>query len=101
MNCYINYFRYNVTIPIKILGVLEGEHSTEPGYQVSTATGLELDASSRLILGPTQPPTQRVQEALSSGETRPGCEADHSPPTSSELENTWIYISTAQYVFME
>jgi hypothetical protein len=29
-----------------------------------------------------------------------GCEADHSPPTSAEVKNTWVYISTPPYVFM-
>jgi hypothetical protein len=30
---------------------------------------------------------------------RPGLEADHSPPTSAEAKNTWIYTSTPPYVF--
>jgi hypothetical protein len=32
---------------------------------------------------------------------RPGREADHSPPTSAEVNKIWIYTSTAPYVFME
>jgi hypothetical protein len=28
-----------------------------------------------------------------------GREADHSPPTSAEVKNTWIYTSSAPYVF--
>jgi hypothetical protein len=32
---------------------------------------------------------------------RPGREADHSPPTNAEVKNTWIYISTSPYVFVE
>jgi hypothetical protein len=31
---------------------------------------------------------------------RPGSEADHSPPSSAEVKNTWIYTSTLPYVFM-
>jgi hypothetical protein len=31
---------------------------------------------------------------------RPGREADHSPPSSAEIENAWSYTSTPQYVFM-
>jgi len=27
-------------------------------------------------------------------------EADHSPPSSAEVENAWSYTSTPQYVFM-
>jgi hypothetical protein len=36
-----------------------------------------------------------------SGVKRPGCEADHSPPSSAEVKNAWSYTSTPQYVFME
>jgi hypothetical protein len=31
---------------------------------------------------------------------RPGCEADHSPPTSAEVKKMWIYTSTPPYAFM-
>jgi hypothetical protein len=34
------------------------------------------------------------------GVKRQGPEADHSPPTSAEVKNMWIYISTPLYVFM-
>jgi hypothetical protein len=34
------------------------------------------------------------------GVWRPRREADHSPPTSAEVENTWIYTFTPQYVFI-
>jgi hypothetical protein len=34
------------------------------------------------------------------GVKRPGRESDHSPPTSAEVKNTWIYTSTPPYVFM-
>jgi hypothetical protein len=30
----------------------------------------------------------------------PGREADHSPPTSSEVKKMWIYTSTTPYAFM-
>jgi hypothetical protein len=43
--------------------------------------------ASRTALGPTQPPIQRVPGALSLGVKRPGCEADHSPPSSAEVKN--------------
>jgi hypothetical protein len=43
--------------------------------------------ASRPALGPTQPPVQWVPEALSPGVKRPGCEADHSPPSSAEVKN--------------
>jgi hypothetical protein len=50
--------------------------------------------ASRTTLGPTQPPTQWVPGTLSLGVKRPGREADHSPPTSSEVKNAWSYTST-------
>jgi hypothetical protein len=30
----------------------------------------------------------------------PGCEADHSPPSSTDVKNAWIYTYTPQYAFM-
>jgi hypothetical protein len=54
-----------------------------------------------MALGPTQPPIQLVWWAVSSGVKRPGCEADHSPPSSAEVKNAWSYLPTPQYVFME
>jgi hypothetical protein len=42
--------------------------------------------ASRLVLGPTQPPIQWVQLSLSLVVKRPGRDADHSPPTSAEVE---------------
>jgi hypothetical protein len=38
--------------------------------------------------------------ALSQGVKRPGHEADHSPPTSAEGKELWIYTLTPLYVFM-
>jgi hypothetical protein len=42
-----------------------------------------------------KPPIQLVPGALS-----PRREADHSPPTSADVKNTWIYTSTPPYAFM-
>jgi hypothetical protein len=50
--------------------------------------------ASRPVLGPTQPPIQRVPVALSLGVKRPVCEADHLPPSSAEIKNAWSYTST-------
>jgi hypothetical protein len=55
--------------------------------------------ASRTALGPIQTPIQWVPGALSLGEKRLGCEADHSPPSSAEVKNAWSYTST-QYAFM-
>jgi hypothetical protein len=35
-----------------------------------------------------------------SGVKRPELEIDHSPPTSAEVKNTWIYTFIPPYVFM-
>jgi hypothetical protein len=43
---------------------------------------------------PTQPPIQRVLGALSLAVKRPGCEADHSPPSTAKVKNAWSYTST-------
>jgi hypothetical protein len=53
-----------------------------------------------VLLGPTLPPIQWVPGDLSPGVNRPGREADHSPPTSAEVKNKWIYTSTPPYAFM-
>jgi hypothetical protein len=49
---------------------------------------------SRPVLVPTQPPIQWVPGAISPGIKRPGREADHSPLTSAEVKEIWIYTST-------
>jgi hypothetical protein len=46
------------------------------------------------------PPFQWGLGDLSPGVKRPGNEADHSPPSSAEVKNAWIYTSNAPYVFM-
>jgi hypothetical protein len=59
-----------------------------------------LSTLSRSILWPTQPPIQCVPEALSPGVKQPRREADHSPSSSAEVKNTWIYTHTPPHVFM-
>jgi hypothetical protein len=53
-----------------------------------------------VALGPTQPPSQWLQGALSLELKRPGREADQSPPSSAEEKNARIYTSTPQYTLM-
>jgi hypothetical protein len=54
----------------------------------------------RLAMGPTQPPTQWLNCALSSEEKRPELEDDHSPPRNAEVKKMWTYTSTPSYFFM-
>jgi len=42
---------------------------------------------------PTQPPIHWIAGALFLGVKRPGREADHSPPSSDEVNNAWSYSS--------
>jgi hypothetical protein len=63
------------------------------GYFLFTTT-------SRLALRPTQPPIQWIPGALSPGEKRPGCEADHSPSSTVKVRKAWSYNSTPPYPFM-
>jgi hypothetical protein len=57
--------------------------------------------ASRTALGSVQPPNQWAPGALSPGVKRPGCEAAHSPPSSSvEVKDVWSYPSTHPYVFI-
>jgi hypothetical protein len=56
--------------------------------------GIFLITMSRWALGPTHPPIQWIPGALSLGVKWPGCEADHSPPSSSKVKNVWSYTST-------
>jgi hypothetical protein len=56
--------------------------------------------SSRPAPGPTQPPIQWVPGTPLAGVKRAGREADHPPPTSAEVNKTWVYTSTPPYVFV-
>jgi hypothetical protein len=50
--------------------------------------------TSRMALGPTQPPIQWVPGVLSLGVMQLGHEANHSPPSSAKVKNVWSYTST-------
>jgi hypothetical protein len=83
------------------------DSESEPSISVSIVPGYGLDdqvirgsipgrgerifplaSVSRPALGPTQPPVQWVPGALSRGvKARPGRDADHSPPSTAEVEN--------------
>jgi hypothetical protein len=55
---------------------------------------------SRLALRPTKPPIQWVTGTLPLRVKQLESEADHSPPTSAEVKETWIYTSIPSHVFM-
>jgi hypothetical protein len=84
-----------VVIIIVNMFVVNNEDSS-----IGTATDYELDdrssilgsirlfcTPSRPILGPTQPPNQWVSGALSAWVKRKWREANHSPPSSTEVKN--------------
>jgi hypothetical protein len=50
--------------------------------------------ASRMALVHTHSRIQWVTGTLSVGVKRPGREADHSPPSSTEVKNAWSYTST-------
>jgi len=52
-----------------------------------------LSTTSRPAPGPTQPPLQWVQGALTPWIKQPGYEADHLPPSSAKVKNVWSYTS--------
>jgi hypothetical protein len=77
----------------------------EPGYLSGIALGYGLDdqgfesrqrpgiflftTASRPALVSTQSPIQWVPEGSFSGVKRPGCEAEHSPPSRADVKNAW------------
>jgi hypothetical protein len=64
------------------------------GFDFRPGLGIFLfTTASRTALGPTQPPIQWVPGDLSLGAKRPGREADHSPPYSTEFkEGVELYL---------
>jgi hypothetical protein len=55
---------------------------------------------SRLALGPTQPHIKYIPGALFLVVKRLGREAEHSPPSSAEVNNAWSYTSTPHYALI-
>jgi hypothetical protein len=84
-------------IIINIIIIIEGQDSSvgiETGYGLDDRGSIPgrgevilSSTASRPALGPTQPPIQWVTEALPLGVKRLGREADHSPPSSTEVKN--------------
>jgi hypothetical protein len=60
-----------------------------------------LFSTSRLALGPTQPPVQWVWGAASrGGKSGRGVKLTTQRPTSAEVKNVWLYASTPPNTFM-
>ena len=59
------------------------------GPGIESRCGRDIPHLSRPVLGPTQPPVQWVP-----GLSRPGRDADPSPPSSAVVVKRWSYTST-------
>jgi hypothetical protein len=81
------------------VGVATGYGTGRSGFYSRHGKIFRFSATSRQVLGSTQPPIQWVPGAPSPGVKRPGREADHSPPTSAEAKNGGA-IPPLPYVFM-
>jgi hypothetical protein len=72
------------------VGIAQGYGLDDRGSRVRFPAGTGnfslTTAVSRTALGLTQPPIQRVPGDLSLGAKRPGREADHLPPSSTEVK---------------
>jgi hypothetical protein len=77
-------YRHVYRILIEYLDILRATGWTIGVLGFDSRRGLRIFLFSSL--GPTQPPIQCVQGALSLGVKRPGREADHSPPSSAEIK---------------
>jgi hypothetical protein len=59
-----------------------------------------LSTASRPALEHPEPPIQSVSQTISQWVKWPGCEADHTPPSSAKVKNTWSYIPISPSFFM-
>jgi hypothetical protein len=82
--CYRDSFTFYPTYKLSSTFYLCRDKSVRIG------TGYQLDSrgtASRQTMRLTQPPIQLVTGTLSPGVKRPGSEANHSPPSSTEVKN--------------
>jgi hypothetical protein len=98
LNSKVRYRVYNSPLLVPILSQMNPIHT---GYRLDDlCSGVRVwrmlqiflfSTAFRPALGPTQPPIQWVLGALSLGEKRLRREADHSPPSRTDVDNTWSY----------
>jgi hypothetical protein len=78
---------HNVIGPLFFIETVNAQNDKGLGFDSWRGLGIFLSTTtSRMALGPTQPPIQWVPEALSLGVKQLGHEADHSPPSSAEVK---------------
>jgi hypothetical protein len=86
-----------------LVGIVAGYELDGRGVGVRVPVGARFFSSPRrsdMFWGPPSLLSNGYWGLLSRGIKRPGHDADHSPPTSVEVKNTWIYTSTVPHVFM-
>jgi hypothetical protein len=73
--------------------------AARPGFDSRQGWDCFWAATSRSGLQSTPPTTQWVPRDLYLGIKRPGCEGDHSPPSTAEVKDALSYTSTPSYCF--
>jgi hypothetical protein len=87
-------FRYCLYILGYLSGIALGYGLDDRGFEPRQGVSIFFfTTASRPALGPTQSPIQWVRGVPSLGVKRPECEADHSPPSSAEVNNARNYTS--------
>lgn len=87
--------KYNQYSNWKQAGHLGGQSSSSDRREISL-----FRTSTRLVSGPTKTSNPRVPRVIHLGINWAGHDNGHSPPTTDELMNMWIYTYTAPYAFM-
>jgi hypothetical protein len=96
--------------------VTSSERSRDSAVGIATGYGLDdrgvgvrVPLGSRIFSAPCRPDRlwgppnllyNEYRALYPRGVKRQGREADHSPPTSAEVKQIWIYTSTPPYAFM-